>query len=152
MALLRFRKQVRILCLLCVLLIVLVYHIVLIKSTTLYEQIRYIFAQTPYLRALSSTVVERYIIEIRFSSTRFSTKIAQFSFSFSRYKFFDIIFYNLDVCDSPVTAGVSFFFLRPPVFLGAGVSVVFDAVFLLAVFFFVDFFSGSAVSAGALLC
>ena len=128
------------------------YHIVLIKSTTLYEQIRYIFAQTPYLRALSSTVVERYIIEIRFSSTRFSTKIAQFSFSFSRYKFFDIIFYNLDVCDSPVTAGVSFFFLRPPVFLGAGVSVVFDAVFLLAVFFFVDFFSGSAVSAGALLC
>jgi len=91
-------------------------------------------------------VVERYIIEIRFSSTRFSTKIAQFSFSFSRYKFFDIIFYNLDVCDSPVTAGVSLFFLRPPDFLGAGVSVVFAVVFLLADFFFVDFFSGSVVS------
>ena len=122
----------------------------------------------PYLWALSSSVVERYIIEIRFSSTRFFTKIAQFSFPFSHQKFFDIIFYNLDVCDSPVTAGVSLFFLRPPDFLGAGWSVVFAVDlsladflsevffadgFLLAVFF-VDFFSGagSAVSAGALLC
>ena len=93
-------------------------------------------------------MVERYIIEIRFSSTGFSTKIAHFSFSFSRYKFFDIIFYNLDVCDSPVAVGVSLFFVRPPDILGAGVSVVFATVFLLADFFFVDFFSSSAVSSG----
>ena len=99
-------------------------------------------------------VVDTHIIEIRFSSTRFSTKIALFSFSFSRYKFFDIIFYNLDDCDSPVTAGVSLFFLRPPDFFGSGVSVVLTAVFLLTDFFLVDFFlgAGSAVSTGVLLC
>ena len=121
-----------------------------------------------YLRAYQHFAVDEYSIKIRFSSTGFSTKIAQFSFSFSRFPFFDIIFYNLDVCDSPVTAGVSLFFLRPPDFLGAGWSVVFAVDLSLADFlsevFFADGFllavffahlysdAGSAVSAGALLC
>ena len=87
-----------------------------------------------------------------------------FSFSFSRYPFFDIIFYNVDTCDSPVTSGVSLFFFLPPDFLGAGLSVVFDldftlSDFLSAVFFASDFFrpcffsdAGSIVSAGAFVC
>ena len=67
----------------------------------------------------------------------------------SLFLFFSLsIFRYLDVCDSPVAVGVSLFFLRPPDILGAGVSVVFATVFLLADFFFVDFFSSSAVSSG----
>lgn len=77
----------------------LLYHIVLIKSTTLYEQIRFTFAQTPCLWALSSTVVERYIIEIQFSSTRFSTKITLY-FSFSRCPFFDILMFAIHLLRS----------------------------------------------------
>lgn len=72
---------------------------------------------------------------------------------------FDIIFYNVDTCDSPVALGVSLFFFLPPDFLGEGFSAVFDvdltlADFLSAVFFAADFFragffsgAGSTVSA-----
>ena len=72
----------------------------LIKSTTLYEHFHISIRQTPYLWALSALLVGEYIIENRFLSTKFSTKIAQFSFSFSQFHFL-ILYLNPDLHTAP---------------------------------------------------
>jgi len=68
-----------------------------------------------------------------------------YHFFYQNHTFFDffflipislIIFYNVDICDSPVPSGLSLFFFLPPVFLGGVLLAAFDVDFLLVAFFF----------------
>ena len=78
-----------------------------------------------------------------------------YHFFYQNHTFFDffflipislIIFYNVDICDSPVPSGLSLFFFLPPVFLGGVLLAAFDVDFLLVAFFFSAGFSASGLS------